>query len=41
VAYVSCDIPGQVAAIDTANWRVEAVIPAGRYADGLAWASTG
>jgi DNA-binding beta-propeller fold protein YncE len=38
VAYVSCDIPGQVAAIDTRTWRVEAVIPAGRYADGLAWA---
>lgn len=39
VAYVSCDIPGQVAAVDTATWHVQAVIPAGRYADGLAWAS--
>jgi YVTN family beta-propeller protein len=39
VAYVSCDIPGQVAAVDTAKWHVQAVIPAGGYADGLAWAS--
>lgn len=39
VAYVSCDIPGKVAAIRTSDWTVEAVIDAGRYADGLAWAT--
>ncbi len=38
VAYVSCDIPGKVAAIDLAGWRLDAVIDAGRYADGLGWA---
>jgi YVTN family beta-propeller protein len=40
LAYVSCDIPGKVAAIRTADWTIEAVIDAGRYADGLAWATT-
>lgn len=39
VAYVSCDIPGQVAAVRTSDWAVEAVVRAGQYADGLAWAS--
>jgi YVTN family beta-propeller protein len=38
VAYVSCDVPGQVAAIEMASWHVQAVITAGGYADGLAWA---
>lgn len=41
VAYVSCDIAGEVAAIDTASWRVQAVIRAGRYADGLGWSPAG
>jgi hypothetical protein len=27
-----------VAAIDLAQWKVEKVIVAGKYADGLAWA---
>ncbi|MBK5298513.1 MAG: beta-propeller fold lactonase family protein [Vicinamibacteria bacterium] len=39
VAYVSCDVPGKVAAIRTSDWTVEKVIDAGKYADGLAWAS--
>jgi len=38
-AYVSCDVPGKVAAIRTSDWTVETVIDAGKYADGLAWAS--
>jgi len=38
VAYVSCDVPGKVAAIRTVDWTVEAVVNAGQYADGLAWA---
>lgn len=40
VAYVSCDVPGKVAAIRTSDWTVEKVIDAGKYADGLAWATT-
>jgi YVTN family beta-propeller protein len=39
VAYVSCDVPGKIAAISTADWSVLAIVDAGRYADGLAWAS--
>ena len=38
MAYVSCDVPGKVAAIRTSDWTVEAIIDAGRHADGLAWA---
>lgn len=38
VAYVSCDASGKVAAIRTSDWTVEAVIDAGKAADGLAWA---
>jgi YVTN family beta-propeller protein len=38
-AYVSCDASGQVAVIDLAGWKVERLIPAGRQADGLAWAA--
>jgi DNA-binding beta-propeller fold protein YncE len=43
VAYVSCIAGartelGKVAAIDLAQWKVEKVIVAGKYADGLAWA---
>ena len=41
VAYVSCDASGQVAAIRTSDWKLETLITAGRYADGLAWASGG
>ena len=40
VAYVSCDVPGKVAAIRTSDWTVEKVIDACKYADGLAWATT-
>jgi YVTN family beta-propeller protein len=38
VAYVSCPAANQVAAIDMAQWKVKAVIKAGAYSDGLAWA---
>jgi DNA-binding beta-propeller fold protein YncE len=38
VAYVSCPGSNQVAAIDLEQWKVEALIDAGEYADGLAWA---
>jgi YVTN family beta-propeller protein len=38
IAYVSCDVSGKVAAIRTADWQVDRIIDAGRYADGLAWA---
>ena len=42
-AYVSCPPSNQVAVIDLsvkdpAGWKVQAVIDAGKYADGLAWA---
>jgi DNA-binding beta-propeller fold protein YncE len=39
-AYVSCDASGQVAAIDTREWKVARLINAGPGADGLAWAKT-
>jgi YVTN family beta-propeller protein len=39
IAYVSCDASGQVAAIRTSDWKVETLITAGQYADGLAWAA--
>jgi YVTN family beta-propeller protein len=38
-AYVSCDKSGVVAEIDLADWKVARQIPAGRMADGLAWAA--
>ena len=38
IAYVSCDSSGEVAAIRTSDWTVNAVITAGKGADGLAWA---
>jgi DNA-binding beta-propeller fold protein YncE len=38
VAYVSCAKAGKVAAIDLAEWKVDKLITAGNYADGLAWA---
>lgn len=38
IAYVSCDKSGKVAAIRTADWTVDAMIDAGKDADGLAWA---
>jgi DNA-binding beta-propeller fold protein YncE len=39
VAYVSCDSTNQVAAIDLQTWKVDKLIPVGKGADGLAWAS--
>jgi YVTN family beta-propeller protein len=38
VAYVSCNTSGKVAAIDLAQWKVQNLIAAGNFADGLAWA---
>ncbi|MEJ5367119.1 MAG: beta-propeller fold lactonase family protein [Bryobacteraceae bacterium] len=38
VVYVSCDRSGQIAAIRTSDWKLESLIPAGKEADGLAWA---
>ncbi len=37
VAYVSCSGKAQVAVIDLGHWKVEALIDAGKGADGLAW----
>lgn len=37
VAYVSCS-GGKVAAVDLAQWKVQALITAGNFPDGLAWA---
>lgn len=37
VAYVSCTGKAQVAAIDLSHWKLEALIDAGKGADGLAW----
>ena len=38
MAYVSCAGAGKVAAIDLAQWKVQSLIAAGKYADGLGWA---
>jgi DNA-binding beta-propeller fold protein YncE len=38
IAYVSCNTTGQVAAIDLSQWKVQNLITAGKFADGLAWA---
>jgi DNA-binding beta-propeller fold protein YncE len=38
VAYVSCPASHQVAVIDLLQWKVDALIDAGKGADGLAWA---
>jgi DNA-binding beta-propeller fold protein YncE len=38
VAYVSCNTSGKVAAIDLSQWKVQKLIAAGKFADGLAWA---
>jgi DNA-binding beta-propeller fold protein YncE len=38
IAYVSCDSSAKVAAIRTSDWKVDALISAGKGADGLAWA---
>ncbi len=38
-AYVSCPPSNQVAVIDLAQWKVQSLINAGKYADGLAWAA--
>jgi YVTN family beta-propeller protein len=40
-AYVSCLTSASVAAVDLPGWRVKAIIPAGKRADGLAWAAHG
>jgi DNA-binding beta-propeller fold protein YncE len=40
MAYVSCDASGKVAAIRTSDWKVDALIDAGKGADGLAWAAS-
>jgi hypothetical protein len=37
-AYVSCGASASVAIVDLVNWQVEAILPAGKRADGLAWA---
>jgi len=37
-AYVSCDVTKQVAAVDLQSFKVKKIIPAGKGADGLAWA---
>jgi len=39
VAYVSCSASNNVAVLDLANWKMQTVIPAGKDADGLAWAT--
>jgi YVTN family beta-propeller protein len=39
MAYVSCDSSAKIAAIDVGNWKVVALIDAGKSADGLAWAA--
>jgi DNA-binding beta-propeller fold protein YncE len=38
IAYVSCNSSGKVVAIDLAEWNVQKVIAAGKFADGLGWA---
>jgi len=38
VAYVSCPPSNNVAVIDLTQWKLQATIDAGKYADGLAWA---
>ncbi len=38
IAYVSCDSSAKVAVIRTSDWQVDALIDAGKGADGLAWA---
>jgi DNA-binding beta-propeller fold protein YncE len=40
MAYVSCDASGKVAAIRTSDWKVDALIAAGKGADGLAWGTS-
>jgi DNA-binding beta-propeller fold protein YncE len=39
IAYVSCDVSHKIAAIDTATWKVDTLIDAGKGTDGLAWAA--
>jgi YVTN family beta-propeller protein len=38
VAYVTCAGSGKVAAIDLVQWKIQALIAAGNFPDGLAWA---
>jgi len=39
MVYVSCAGSGQVAAIDLAEWKVDRLMQAGTFADGLGWAN--
>ncbi|MGD0669053.1 MAG: cytochrome D1 domain-containing protein [Bryobacteraceae bacterium] len=39
MAYVSCDSSAKIAAIEVGQWKVTALIDAGKSADGLAWAA--
>jgi hypothetical protein len=39
VVYVSCDMENKIAAINTADWKVEKLIDTGKGTDGLAWAA--
>jgi len=36
-AYVACNFSDQVAVIDLAGWKMETLIAAGKFADGMAW----
>jgi hypothetical protein len=38
-AYVSCDASRKVLMIDTASWKIEKEIEAGKTADGMSWAA--
>ena len=38
VAYVSCPNSNQIAVIDLSQWKVQSLIAAGKYSDGMAWA---
>ena len=38
VAYVSCAGTGKVAVVDLSDWKVQKLITAGNFADGLGWA---
>ena len=36
LAYVACNFSDQIAVVDLAGWRVEKLITAGKFADGMA-----
>jgi len=40
VAYVSCDASGKVAEIDLEEWKVNRLVDAGPFVDGMAWAAS-